>query len=348
LNAVEFARNTRMPYLASSTFLFKNFWFGGMKGLAAVVALAFALTSTAAFADKDSGSSGWSGFNVGLDVGYAWDPSICTAAFPVTTNIENLIKSQVSDVAPLFAYPGLTPGQAAALAATGCVSPNVGGVIGGGQVGYNYQIGDNIVAGIEADFQGAGIQGRHGFLGAATSTFFSFLPPLPFICARFTGCPDPMTSFVDNEKTIDWLGTVRPRLGFLATPTLFVYATGGLAYGGVAAGTSIFQSWGPNPTGLTFVSPGTVGHFSGARAGWTIGGGLEWFFLPNWSVKVEYLHYDLGAVQFASGPLLTIFPAGALFISPVSPRTSDAAIPITSTRFYGDLVRAGVNYHFNF
>jgi outer membrane immunogenic protein len=312
-----------------------------MKRLAVIVALALALTSTAALAEKEK-QRPWTGFNVGLDSGYAWDPSICTVTSPATANIEKLVLS-LSGTYPLptFIYPGLTPSQAAGLAATGCVRPNVGGVIGGGQIGYNYQIGDNIVAGFETDFQGAGVQGRQGFLGAAATNFFDGR----FLFCTFTpGCPTQVTSFVDNEKSIHWLGTVRPRLGFLATPTLLVYATGGLAYGGVTASNSISQTWGPSRDGPTFFSPGAVGHFSGARVGWTVGGGLEWLFFPNWSVKVEYLNYDLGPVQFASGPLLTIFPARRAFGAPT---VSDAAIPITSTRFYGDLVRAGVNYHFN-
>jgi outer membrane immunogenic protein len=309
-----------------------------MKRLAAIVGLALALTGHAAFAAQDT-QHPWSGFNVGLDVGYAWDPSICTAAFPVTADVDKFLLSEFSDVGP---FPGLTPGQASARSATGCVSPNVGGFIGGGQIGYNYQYGDNIVAGIEADFQGATVRGQQGFLGAATTTFLDFAST-----PCFSGCPDPMTSFVDNEKSIDWLGTVRVRLGFLATPTLLVYATGGLAYGGVTAGTSIFQTWGPSADVHNFLSPGAFGQYSGTRAGWTVGGGLEWLFLPNWSVKVEYLHYDLGAVQFAYGPLLTILPPGLNAPLITSHPLYDIAIATTSTRFYGDTVRAGVNYHFN-
>lgn len=322
-----------------------------MKRLFAIGVLALALTGKVAFAEKERATgqgqnapSGWTGYNVGLDSGYAWDPIIRTAAFPATANIPNIqfFDAEGSPIVTIF--PGLTPNVASALSATGLVRPNVGGFIGGGQVGYNYQYGDSIVAGIEADFQGAAVRGQQGFLGTATSTFFD-----AGACSGATGgCPVPVTSFVDNEKSVDWLGTVRARFGYLATPTLLVYATGGLAYGGVTASDSIFQTWGPRPGGPTYQSPGAVGHFSGTLAGWTVGGGLEWLFLPNWSAKVEYLHYDLGAVQFASGPLLTIFVGNVNALTPVTHTVSDIAIPITYTRFYGDTVRAGVNYHFNF
>jgi hypothetical protein len=50
-------------------------------------------------------------------------------------------------------------------------------------------------------------------------------------------------------------------------------------------------------------------------------------------------------VQFAFGPLLTIIPAGAFSFVP-TPNVFDTAIATTSTRFYGETVRIGVNYHF--
>jgi outer membrane immunogenic protein len=39
------------------------------------------------------------------------------------------------------------------------------------------------------------------------------------------------------------------------------------------------------------------------RPGWTAGGGLEWMGSPNWSVKAEYLYYDLGKIAFGVGGL---------------------------------------------
>jgi outer membrane immunogenic protein len=79
------------------------------------------------------------------------------------------------------------------------------------------------------------------------------------------------------------------------------------------------------------------GSFSDTRVGWTAGGGLEWLFAPNWSAKAEYLYYDLGAVTYGGSPIAT-FTGGALF-------TLNALQ--SSTRFNGHVVRAGLNYHFN-
>jgi outer membrane immunogenic protein len=49
-----------------------------------------------------------------------------------------------------------------------------------------------------------------------------------------------------------------------------------------------------------FTGRGTGGDgFAELVTGWTAGGGVEWMFTQNWSVKVEYLHYDLGTASFS-------------------------------------------------
>ena len=63
---------------------------------------------------------------------------------------------------------------------------------------------------------------------------------------------------------------MRGRVGYLITPTLLIYGTGGFAYGQVSA-------FGFNTT----------------PTGWTAGGGVEWMFAPHWSAKAEYLYVDL-------------------------------------------------------
>ena len=60
-------------------------------------------------------------------------------------------------------------------------------------------------------------------------------------------------------------------------------------------------------------------------------------FWPNWSAKVEYLYYDLGNVTYGVPGLVNVL-AGVLNYASVSQST---------TRFDGHVVRAGVNYHFN-
>jgi len=130
---------------------------------------------------------------------------------------------------------------------------NSGGVVGGGQIGYNFQVTPMFVVGAETDFQGSSLGSGggnnngwlFGFGGGATS-------------AR-----------------LNWFGTVRGRVGItLLSPQLLVYGTGGFAYGEVQRNGWLNQN-------------------SAVQTGWTAGGGAEWMFFPNWSAKAEYLYTQI-------------------------------------------------------
>jgi outer membrane immunogenic protein len=238
----------------------------------------------------------WTGFYVGLNAGGTWAES------------NNL--GVVSY--PLFPDPVVL--QLAGLASAPVPVGNSGGFIGGGQIGYNFQFANNFVVGIEADIQGVTHSGNAG-----TASTFGAINGFPVVTT------------LSATKNIDYLGTVRGRLGWLFTPTLLVYGTGGLAYGNVNTGASVVQ------LGITngFVGVGGVGSFSDTRVGWTAGGGVEWMFLPNWSAKVEYLYYDLGSV-YSNGALVAL--------NAIPPTYAGVQ---STPRFDGHIVRAGVNYHFN-
>jgi outer membrane immunogenic protein len=79
-------------------------------------------------------------------------------------------------------------------------------------------------------------------------------------------------------------GTVRGRVGYLGTPTLLVYGTGGLAYAEL-----------DNTFSTTNVPAAAFGTFSTSHnnlvAGWAAGAGFEWLLSALWSAKVEYLYY---------------------------------------------------------
>ena len=148
----------------------------------------------------------------------------------------------------------------------------------------------------------------------------------------------PVATFSTASRSLDYIGTVRGRLGYLITPTLLAYATGGLAYGGVNSSVSIFQTILGNTDPIPAPPSILGGGYSNTRAGWTAGGGMEWMFMPNWSAKVEYLYYDLGSVTAALSPAVQIFPPSAVYW---------ASATTVSSRLNGNIVRAGVNYHFN-
>jgi outer membrane immunogenic protein len=127
---------------------------------------------------------------------------------------------------------------------------------------------------------------------------------------------------------------LRGRLGWTPTPPLLVYATGGLAYGHVQTDASFsgqtFFSGTQLITGSTAISQ------SDTRAGWTVGGGLEWMFAPQWSVKAEYLYYDLGTVTL--NQTFTLLGIG-------NPRNINDNIQSVA-HYRGNIARAGLNYKF--
>jgi outer membrane immunogenic protein len=158
------------------------------------------------------------------------------------------------------------------------------GWFAGAQAGYNWQV-QNWVWGVEADIQGSNITGRSTLTGA-------------FVAQRDLGNAAP-TNFVTASEKIDYFGTARLRGGFLATPALLLYGTGGLA-------------WGDVKTSGQFHYATPVDYFgSGSRiqVGWTVGAGAEYKLSSNWSIKGEYLYYDLGhksdITNFGGFPVLT-------------------------------------------
>ena len=241
----------------------------------------------------------WTGFYVGLNAGYTF------------SNSNNLVVNS----APLLPGAGIFTW---ALSANAVLPTQNDGFIGGGQVGYNWQFASNFVVGFEADIQGVATSGGN-------TTGLTAVPFAPANTIFFTS--------YNARRNLDYLGTVRGRAGFLFTPTLLVYGTGGLAYGGVRTDLSLFQFSTIAPFGIGGTS------FSDTRVGWTAGGGLEWMFWPNWSAKVEYLYYDLGNVTNATG-LIRVPPF-------VPPGAGFYAATQSAERFNGHIVRAGVNYHFN-
>jgi outer membrane immunogenic protein len=261
----------------------------------------------------------WTGFYAGLNAGYG---------FGTGTNATTIGNAYDQFYTSYFNQPGWPPllvagygGLMMANSGTASLSPN--GFIGGGQIGYNWQFYNNFVVGVEADIQGVAASG-----GNANAVGIGFVP-----------ADDRGVTIANASRRLDYLGTVRGRLGWLFTPTLLLYGTGGLAYGGVNVATNLMSV---EQLGAAFVDRDGLGFggaaFSDTRVGWTAGGGLEWMFWPNWSAKVEYLYYDLGSVALPTTPVIGIGPGGAL----------DWSYAATSrTRFDGHIVRAGVNYHFN-
>jgi outer membrane immunogenic protein len=231
------------------------------------------------------------------------------------------------------------------LGVSNSLSPNSSGFIGGGQIGYDWQVsfkGSDFITGVETDIQGIATSGN-----TATGTRVT---AVGYALESFSSGA-PVTTVTSVSKNLDYLGTVRGRIGYVATPALMIYGTGGLAYGGARISSST-MSYAPTISPLSDMTYawGSSGSSSNTQVGWTAGGGAEWMFMPNWSLKGEYLYYDLGKVSYnqgLSGAYITAnsvllpgnYYAGQLWWGNMSQVT---------TRFNGNIVRAGINYHFNF
>jgi len=266
-----------------------------MKNLLAGAAIALALSAGSALAaDLPSRKEApvyvpppppppmWTGFYGGLNIGGGWDANGGQSGASAYYDPNVPFAATQNGVSNLFFLPnGNTLGSA-------------GGVVGGAQVGYNFQF-NQFVLGVETDFQGTSISASGN--NAPLALYQS-----PYNANTYMA---PLGGVSGSNANLSWFGTVRGRVGFLITPTLLLYGTAGFAYGQSDA-------WG----------------FSNTSTGWTAGGGVEWMFAPHWSAKAEYLYVNLTSSGNNGG--------GSLW------QVSNNVHPQLN------VVRVGLNYHFNF
>jgi outer membrane immunogenic protein len=221
----------------------------------------------------------WTGFYIGGHVGGAWADSGSTE---------------------------LDPGTGAFPSGTVFDKAHPHGFLGGGQIGYNWQIPSNLVIGIEGEWSWADVKGSETTVSTVTT---------PAILRGLYS--------TSTHKTDDY-ATLAGRLGYAANNWL-VFVKGGAAW--ERAGS----------TSVANLANGTVDDTSAVanywRSGFVVGVGVEWGFAPNWSAKLEYNHLDFGSVNLQN---LSLTGATAGTISNV--RSTATA----------EIVKAGVNYHFNF
>lgn len=184
------------------------------------------------------------------------------------------------------------------------LSPKPKGFVGGIQAGYNYQTGKFLI-GVEADIAYSAMKGEASVLVPAAGA-------------------DP-TVITKQEHSVTWLSTLRGRLGGLVAADLLIYTTGGLAVGGVKATTGTVVP----PLACAANAYCVNGSTSATRVGWALGAGTEYAIGPRWTLKAEYLYFDLGSASYAAPS--TAAPFWGLQ---------------TKANFKGNIVRAGLNYRF--
>ncbi len=257
----------------------------------------------------------WTGFFVGVNVGgsYAISPFIKPQQAATLNAIATPLDANIS--------------ATAALAAARQLKADNSGFIGGAQVGYDWQTGNGGVFGIEADAQGfSRIRAR------ANSATLLDVPD---------GGGFQIGAFTTGSRSLNFLGTVRLRAGWLAMPTLLVYATGGFAYGQISGDYGVTQAYFPPPLS-PYVLAGWSGQgsYSKIATGWTAGFGAEWMIYPGVSIRGEYLYYALGNVR----------TTGATQTDPTSPPLLGPAwqhAMRSSTSYNGQIFRVGLNIRFS-
>jgi len=187
--------------------------------------------------------------------------------------------------------------------------------LAGGQIGINYEFPNQWVIGVEADGDLANIAGTSSACGT-------------FATGVVSGCGS-------DSAALNDFGTVRGRLGY-AWNNVLLYGTGGWAWGNVS-GTHTTPCFGTECPGTSIPFKGGTASFSNSLSGWTAGAGVEWGFLPNWTLRVEYLHLEFDNVTTNYNEV-------------IAPGINGVKRPIAfanSSSGGVDLVRVGLNYLFN-
>jgi len=249
---------------------------------------------------------------------------------------------------------------------------------------YQFTPGSGFVVGIEADIQWADFgKNRNndgffgGFAGLTNNGFLTALPVFPAVpgsgiaavqagqlgnVALFDNAFG--SGFGSGRGNSDYFGTVRARVGY-AFDRMLIYATGGFAWtnndrkddvfgfgGGGFAGLAtvpagFFVPGGAAAAVLGGVAPGAffVGSSKNNDWGWTIGGGVEYAFTNNLTVKLEGLYVNFDKNNDNNG----FFGNGIVGVS-----NTGAAITRANLGLFGNgdnnndffIVRAGINYKF--
>lgn len=202
----------------------------------------------------------WTGPYIGVNIGYGWDEGEADFSPYLTDPTIEGLPEALQAVVDAGSFPK-------------DLSPGADGILGGGQVGYNWQLSSDWVVGIEADLQASDIDGSKS--ERRSPLFFD-------------------ETETSAGKQVDWFGTLRARAGYLVNPQWLLFVTGGLAYGKTSLSfkeTDISQ-------GCTAFNICADDDSSGVKVGWTVGAGAELMLAQDWSLKAEYLYIDLGERSF--------------------------------------------------
>jgi len=227
----------------------------------------------------------WTGCYIGGFVGGAWQED--TTFTDLGNGLFGAYSGGVTSPVTVAAPHSWSPGS------------NDGSFIGGGTLGCNWQpVGSAFVFGIE---------GEVGYMHFRNAAFDPLLAPgVPVTsvglrgAAGVAGVPD----VLGLSRTGDWYAMITGRLGYAAWDRGLIYVKGGAAF--LPTRSAIIDNCATIATGCGnwFIATATNDDTSTT---WTIGGGVEWAFATNWSVKAEYM--------FIGEPDSTVSCASATLLS---------------------------------
>lgn len=240
-------------------------------------------------------SHDWTGFYVGVNGALSAGRARTSQTLSQSTGIGS---ANLSDTKSLFGFGGLALG---------------------GQAGFNYQLSNRIVMGVEADLQWTAAKVRTRVSRVQTTSIPGF--------ASFWSADGGAA-----KGRVDWYGSTRARLGFTVRDHFLPYVTGGIAYASFAGNLDYAT--------LGVVTTFTQGVGQASRIGWTLGAGAEYAMTNNLSFKTEYLYSQFGGLTMNMATLATALPIPPF---PVAP-------PIIGTIRAGRIglhtMRAGLNWKF--
>jgi outer membrane immunogenic protein len=202
----------------------------------------------------------WTGFYIGGELGGRWSKSTWT-----TDSLQDPIQPLSN-----FRLPQGNP-----------ASFDSSSVRAGGYVGYNWQVAPTWVLGIEGD--------------AAWGDNKKSLAGIPGTWPAGTA---PAIIALDGSSIkLGWDAAIRGRLGFLVTPSVMLFGTGGVAWQNLSVNANC------QPGGGWACGAVRNTTFETNKAGWTAGGGIEAKVMTNWLARVEYRYADFGRSDYLFFPV---------------------------------------------
>lgn len=234
----------------------------------------------------------WTGFYLGAALGAKWADTTWT-----TTSLVSPPFSPVIDSSSPLNY-------------------DLSGFRYGGFIGYNWQIAPQWVWGVEAD------------LADANKTVTAAgIPGCSIVCIG--GFPGPVAD-TSSVKML-WDASLRARVGYLVSPVLLTYVTGGVAWQKVEASATCQHSVADPLCVVVAGNPFGTGTGSAILTGWTVGGGFEDRIYGNWFLRGEYRYSNFGT-----------WTGNVLDLSvPSSPASVGHSLKVAS-----QIATGGFTYHF--